>query len=111
MATERTPQVLRCSTRAAKSAVKVPKQRTGSSLRSGGTATHSSVEPISRPAASGCRGATGWVTLDLEARRFWLFMAGWSQLATAGAQAPTANKRGNLIDGVWAATRLRARHH
>src|SRR5689334_6277186 len=79
------PQAFKCPTRAAKSAVKVPKQRTDSSLRSGGTATHSSVEPISRPAASGCRGATGWVGLDLAARRVWLFMAGWSQLATAGA--------------------------
>src|SRR5689334_18680920 len=108
MATERMPQAFKCATRAAKSAVKVPKQRTGSSPRSGGTATHSSVAPTSMPAASGCGGMAGWVLvlLGLAARRFWLFLAGWSQLATAGAQAPTANKRGNLIDGVWAATRL-----
>ena len=53
-------QAVSQSAKAWRSSVKAPKARTDSSARSGGTATNSSVAPMSMPALSGWK-MTGWV--------------------------------------------------
>ena len=56
MATVSTPQAVNQSAKACRSGVKVPNLRTGSAVRSGGTAAQISSLPMSRPAA------LGWIT-------------------------------------------------